>query len=141
MRAILGRPPSPAGSVVHGFERGRTLGFPTANIEVETGTIFPGRGVYAARALVDGRWYRAAVNVGHNPTFHYRGDETGIVHVEAFLLGFDGDIYGHCDPARLPAQDPRRAALRVRRRPGRPDAARHRVPRRLADPAFAEVGL
>jgi riboflavin kinase/FMN adenylyltransferase len=95
VRAILGRPPSAAGRVAHGFQRGRSLGVPTANLDVEADTIFPGRGVYAARALVDGRWYRAAVNVGENPTFHYRDEETTVVHVEAFLLGFEGDLYDH----------------------------------------------
>ena len=92
-REILGRPPRTVGRVVRGFQRGRQLGFPTANIEAETGTMFLGRGVYAARARVGERWYRAAVNVGHNPTFLHHGDETGIVHVEAHLLGFEGDIY------------------------------------------------
>jgi riboflavin kinase / FMN adenylyltransferase len=92
-REILGRPPRTVGRVVRGFERGRHLGFPTANVEAQTGTMFPGRGVYAARARVGDRWYRAAVNVGHNPTFLHHGDETGIVHVEAFLLEFEGDIY------------------------------------------------
>jgi riboflavin kinase/FMN adenylyltransferase len=95
VREILGRPPSAAGRVVHGLKRGRTLGVPTANIEAEADTIFPGRGVYAARVLVDGRWYRAAVNIGHNPTFLRSAAETGVVHVEAFLLGFSGDIYDH----------------------------------------------
>jgi riboflavin kinase/FMN adenylyltransferase len=93
-REILGRPPRTIGRVVRGFERGRRLGFPTANIEAHTGTLFPGIGVYAARAQVGGRWYRAAVNVGHNPTFVHHGDELGIVHLEAHLLGFEGDIYG-----------------------------------------------
>jgi len=93
-REILGRPPRTIGRVVRGFERGRRLGFPTANIEAHTGTLFPGLGVYAARAQVDGRWYRAAVNVGHNPTFVHHGDEVGTVHVEAYLIGFEGDIYG-----------------------------------------------
>lgn len=95
VRDILGRPPSTHGMVVQGVRRGRSLGFPTANLEVEVGTIFPGRGVYAARALVDGRWYRAAVNIGHNPTFHSRQEEMTTVHIEAFLLAFEGDIYGH----------------------------------------------
>jgi riboflavin kinase / FMN adenylyltransferase len=95
VRSVLGRPPSAAGRVVHGFRRGRSLGVPTANLDVEADTIFPGRGVYAARALVDGCWYRAAVNVGENPTFHYRDEETTVVHVEAFLLGFEGDLYDH----------------------------------------------
>ena len=95
VREILGRPPSAAGVVVHGDERGRTLGVPTANVDVEAGTIFPGRGVYAARVLVDGSWYRAAVNIGHNPTFRSRDVETTHVTVEAFLLDFAGDIYEH----------------------------------------------
>jgi riboflavin kinase/FMN adenylyltransferase len=93
-REILGRPPRTVGTVVRGFERGRRLGFPTANVEAHTGTLFPGLGVYAARAQVDGRWYRAAVNVGHNPTFVHHGDELGVVYLEAYLLGFEGDIYG-----------------------------------------------
>jgi riboflavin kinase/FMN adenylyltransferase len=92
-REILGRPPRTVGRVVRGFERGRRLGFPTANVEAHTGTLFPGLGVYAARAQVDGRWYRAAVNVGHNPTFVHHGDELGLVYLEAYLLRFEGDIY------------------------------------------------
>jgi len=99
VRHILGRPPRVLGTVVRGFERGRRLGFPTANIEAETGTMFPGRGVYAARALVGDSWHTAAVNVGHNPTFRHHGDELGIVHVEAYLLDFSADIYGA--PIRL----------------------------------------
>jgi riboflavin kinase/FMN adenylyltransferase len=93
VREILGRPPSASGVVVHGDKRGRTLGVPTANVDVEAGTIFPGRGVYAARALVEGRWYRTAVNIGHNPTFQSREEPTTHVTVEAFLLDFSGDIY------------------------------------------------
>jgi riboflavin kinase / FMN adenylyltransferase len=94
VRAILGRPPRITGVVVHGDKRGRTLGFPTANIEAHTGMIFPGRGVYAARAELHGRWHRAAVNVGHNPTFLHRGDETAFVRIEAYLLDYEGDAYG-----------------------------------------------
>ena len=93
VREILGRPPSATGVVAHGDKRGRTLGVPTANVDVEAGTIFPGRGVYAARCLVDGTWYRAAVNIGHNPTFQSRDEPTTHVTVEAFLLQFSGDIY------------------------------------------------
>ena len=93
VREILGRPPSAAGLVAHGDKRGRTLGVPTANVDVEAGTIFPGRGVYAARAFVAGSWYRAAVNIGHNPTFQSREEPTTHVTVEAFLLAFSGDIY------------------------------------------------
>jgi riboflavin kinase/FMN adenylyltransferase len=93
VREILGRPPSAAGVVVHGDRRGRKLGVPTANVDVEAGTVFPGRGVYAARALVGGAWYRAAVNIGHNPTFQSREEPTTRVTVEAFLLDFSDDIY------------------------------------------------
>ena len=92
VREILGRPPSATGRVIPGVQRGRTLGVPTANIEVRAGTIFPGRGVYAARACVQDTWYRAAVNIGHNPTFR-RHAETTSVSIEAFLLDFHGDIY------------------------------------------------
>jgi riboflavin kinase / FMN adenylyltransferase len=93
VRHILGRPPSATGRVVPGMRRGRTLGVPTANVDVEAGTVFPGRGVYAARVRVGESWYRAAVNVGHNPTFRGRGEKTAHVTVEAHLLGFSGDLY------------------------------------------------
>jgi riboflavin kinase/FMN adenylyltransferase len=93
VREILGRPPSAAGLVAHGDKRGRTLGVPTANVDVEAGTIVPGRGVYTARVFVAGAWYRAAVNIGHNPTFQSREEPTTHVTVEAFLLAFSGDIY------------------------------------------------
>ncbi len=93
VREILGRPPSAAGRVVPGVRRGRTLGVPTANVDVEAGTVFPGRGVYVARVRVADHWFRAAVNIGHNPTFHDRDEETTHVTVEAHLLGFSGDIY------------------------------------------------
>jgi riboflavin kinase/FMN adenylyltransferase len=95
VREILGRPPSATGRVVAGVQRGRTLGVPTANIKVQAGRIFPGRGVYAARANVQGRWHRAAVNIGHNPTFRHHA-ETASVSIEAHLLDFTGDIYD-CD--------------------------------------------
>ena len=141
VREILGRPPSAAGLVAVGDQRGRTLGVPTANIDVEAGTIFPGRGVYAARVHVDGAWYRAAVNVGHNPTFRSKAVETTHVTVEAFLLGFSGDIYQR--PIRVDflhkIRDERRfdtvekLVTQMRR-----DIAETAG---LGDPAFADVGL
>jgi riboflavin kinase / FMN adenylyltransferase len=141
VREILGRPPSAAGVVVHGDKRGRTLGVPTANVDVEAGTIFPGRGVYAVRALVEGAWYRAAVNIGHNPTFQSKDAPTTHVTVEAFLLDFSGDIYDReirldflhkiRDELRFESVD----ALVVQMRK---DIA---ATRDLADPALTEVGL
>jgi riboflavin kinase/FMN adenylyltransferase len=74
------------GEVVEGDRRGRELGFPTANVVPDDRLVVPGHGVYAAFA--NGR--PAAVNVGVRPTF-----ETGRgLLVEAFLIGFDEDLYG-----------------------------------------------
>lgn len=81
---LLGRRYALAGVVESGERRGRTLGFPTANLG-ETHTAVPGEGVYAARAL----GHAAAVNVGPCPTF---GEPTP--KVEAHLIGYDGDLYG-----------------------------------------------
>jgi riboflavin kinase/FMN adenylyltransferase len=82
----LGAPFLLEGTVVEGDERGRKLGFPTANIVPADDLVCPGHGVYAAFA--DGR--PAAVNVGVRPTF-----ETGRgLLVEAYLIDFNGDLYG-----------------------------------------------
>jgi riboflavin kinase/FMN adenylyltransferase len=93
--AYLGSPFQLRGAVVHGDKRGRTLGFPTANLVPDPALVYPGHGVYACRAAVelDGewRWWPAATNVGVRPTFV---TGRGLL-VEAFLLGFDGDLYGH----------------------------------------------
>ena len=74
------------GAVVEGDQRGRTLGFPTANIVPDDGLVVPGHGVYAAFA----NGVPAAVNVGVRPTF-----ETGRgVLIETYLIDLDGDLYG-----------------------------------------------
>lgn len=85
---LLGRPFSLRGAVVHGAARGRGLGFPTANVSPREECL-PPAGVYAAWALVGHVPVPAAVNIGTNPTFG--GTETT---VEAFLLDFEGDLYG-----------------------------------------------
>ena len=91
--SLLGRPFDLDGSVIHGDARGMGLGFPTANVAPDPVLVHPGRGVYAGRALVDTAWYTAAITVGVNPTFG--GDPTTTpIRVEAFLLGFSGDLYG-----------------------------------------------
>jgi riboflavin kinase / FMN adenylyltransferase len=88
-RRFLGDDFRMRGTVAHGDERGRTLGFPTANLVPDPRLVVPGHGVYACRAQVGGRDLAAAVNVGVRPTFHTgRG-----VLVEAYLLDFDEDIY------------------------------------------------
>ncbi len=89
-RTLLGRAPSVAGTVARGDRRGTSLGFPTANLEIG-GSVRPPAGVYAAEVAVDGRDYRAVVNIGTRPTFHENGVET----IEAHLLDFSGgDLYG-----------------------------------------------
>lgn len=86
---LLGRPFSYSGTVVRGDGRGRTLGYPTANIEVG----YPWKaqaafGVYGGKATVQGRDYPAIANLGRHPTF---GGET--VKIEVHLLDFQGDLY------------------------------------------------
>jgi len=82
---LLGRPPEVSGLVVAGDARGGTLGFPTANLRPEPGVVVPGFGIYAGAAGTN----RAAISIGTNP--HYGGEER---RVEAFLLDFEGDLYG-----------------------------------------------
>jgi riboflavin kinase / FMN adenylyltransferase len=82
---LLGRPAEVEGVVVSGDSRGGTLGFPTANLAVPANVLVPEYGIYAGAA--DAR--RAAVSIGVNP--HYGGRER---RVEAFLLDFEGDLYG-----------------------------------------------
>lgn len=82
---LLGRPPEVEGAVVGGDRRGAGLGYPTANLDVPPGLLVPKLGIYAGAVL--GR--RAAVSIGTNP--HFGGTER---RVEAFLLDYDGDLYG-----------------------------------------------
>jgi riboflavin kinase/FMN adenylyltransferase len=90
---LLGAPFTVTGEVVHGDERGRTLGYPTANIVPREGYVTPGHGVYACRAVLEsGEAYSAATNVGVRPMFVTGRGEL----IEAYLLGFDGDLYGAC---------------------------------------------
>jgi len=86
--ALLGRAFRVAGTVVAGARRGRTLGFPTANLG-DVPTVLPGTGVYAVRAVVGGATWPAAANVGPNPTF---GEDAR--KVEVHLIDFAGNLYG-----------------------------------------------
>jgi riboflavin kinase / FMN adenylyltransferase len=87
---FLGAPFIMRGPIVHGDKRGRTLGFPTANLVPEPQLVVPDHGIYACRATVGGETHVAAVNVGVRPTFT---TGRGLL-VEAYLLDFDADIYG-----------------------------------------------
>ena len=86
--SLLGRPYSVGGWVVEGHRRGRTLGFPTANVKPDK-DLLPARGIYAVRALLEGKTYGGVLNIGFNPTF----SDTAL-SVEVYLFDFDGDIYG-----------------------------------------------
>jgi len=85
----LGRPYSYIGVVVEGRHRGERLGFPTANV-ASPRFLVPGEGVYAGWAIIQGERRRAAVSVGRAPTFH----KDHPVGVEAFILDFEGELYG-----------------------------------------------
>ena len=87
--ALLGHPFFVDGVVVEGERRGRTLGFPTANLQTENEAL-PSSGVYAVRCRVStGQWVPGVANLGHRPTFGGTGPS-----VEAHLIGFDADLYG-----------------------------------------------
>ena len=91
---LLGDPFQLRGEVVHGDKRGRTLGYPTANLVPDSRYVTPGHGVYAARAMLIGPdpelILPAAVNIGVRPQFVTGRGEL----IEAYLLDFEGDIYG-----------------------------------------------
>ena len=86
---LLGRPYSVRGEVVAGDRRGRTIGFPTANVRPDPAVIVPARGVYACAVRVGDESHAACTNVGVAPTF-----ERGENRIEAHLLDFAGDLYG-----------------------------------------------
>lgn len=86
----LGRPYAISGTVVKGYQEGRKLGFPTANIDaMACGLLIPKVGVYAVEALVDGAWLPAMMDIGVRPTFD--GDKLSL---EVNILDFGGDLYG-----------------------------------------------
>ncbi len=87
--AWLGRAYRLSGEVIHGDKRGRTIGFPTANIAVWPRQIIPSNGVYAAWAWLGEAWHLAVTNIGQRPTFEGQN-----ITVEAHLLDFSAQIYG-----------------------------------------------
>jgi riboflavin kinase/FMN adenylyltransferase len=99
---LLGRPPELEGVVVAGDQRGGTLGYPTANLAVPPELLVPAYGIYAGEAVAldhpGAPRFRTALSIGVNP--HYGGVER---RIEAFLLDFDGDLYGR--PLRIELWD------------------------------------
>lgn len=90
---LLGYPYSVTGTVVMGNQIGRTLGFPTANLDIPGEFLMINNpGVYACRTVIDGKWYDAMANTGLRPTIGDRADGDFIIEVNIF--DFDGDLYG-----------------------------------------------
>jgi riboflavin kinase/FMN adenylyltransferase len=88
---LLGRLYSLHGPVIHGDGRGRTIDVPTANIAYSRQKMIPAKGIYACWAHLNGQKYRAAINIGTNPTFT---PDKQTPNVEAHLLDFRGELYG-----------------------------------------------
>ena len=89
---MLGRPYQVSGEVIHGEQRGRTLGFPTANIPIAQDRVWPSDGVYAGwLERADGSSHNCAINIGRRPTFYLHAEHSLL---EAHLIDFDGDLYG-----------------------------------------------
>lgn len=86
---LLGRNHYLSGIVVLGDQRGRTLGFPTANIAVDSQLLLPGDGIYATWAIIDGKRYKSATSIGVRPTFNLTQRL-----VEVFVMDFSADLYG-----------------------------------------------
>jgi riboflavin kinase/FMN adenylyltransferase len=96
---ILGRPHEVRGRVERGDQRGRELGFPTANVAVPERVCLPADGVYAGTYVgEDGVERTAAISLGRRPTFYA---ESGLLLLEAHLLDFDGDLYGQAARVRF----------------------------------------
>jgi riboflavin kinase/FMN adenylyltransferase len=87
---LLGRPFSLRGPVVAGDRRGRTLGFPTANIAIGLDRALPAYGIYVARAWVRQNAHESVTSIGIRPTFNVEPRPV----VETFVLDFDEDVYG-----------------------------------------------
>lgn len=88
---LLGYPYRVEGKVIHGNAKGSsTLGFPTANCEIDEEFILPKRGVYIGKVIVNHQHKAAMINIGHNPTFNKRN----MISIEAHILDFNEDIYG-----------------------------------------------
>lgn len=89
---LLGQPYFIKGIVIHGDKRGRTIGFPTANIGLNNSYIVPPTGVYAVKAEINGEIYNGVCNIGYKPTFYEKRPEQPSIEVN--LFDFDQEVYG-----------------------------------------------
>jgi riboflavin kinase / FMN adenylyltransferase len=89
---LLGRYYETCGTVIHGDKRGRTIGFPTANIDLWDNYLLPPLGVYAVKFHVENEWYFGVCNIGYKPTF--KTENSSKPSVEVHLFNFTEEIYG-----------------------------------------------
>ncbi len=87
---MLGRPYQLHGTVVTGQQRGREIGFPTANLKLSEEYVIPKKGVYAVKVEIEGKHYFGMCNIGHNPTFNFNDQ----ICIETNIFNFEDDIYG-----------------------------------------------
>lgn len=87
---LLGYPYKVKGTVIHGDKRGRTLGFPTANMQIDEDYLIPKLGIYAVRFIIGGKSYAGMASIGYNVTFKTDQERS----IEVFILDFDREIYG-----------------------------------------------
>lgn len=88
-RGMLGRPYGVEGAIIRGAQRGRTIGFPTANLHPNN-RVIPKFGVYATATLIGDIWRRGITNVGVRPTFEMEAEPS----IETYVFDFEGDLYG-----------------------------------------------
>lgn len=117
-RRMLGRPYGVEGRVVRGAERGRALGFPTANLHPQN-RVIPRNGVYVTATLIDGEWRRSVTNIGRRPTFERDAEPS----IETFVMGWEGDLYGDVVRVRFLSR------LRDERRFGSVDELKQQIER------------
>ncbi len=79
------------GKVIHGKKLGRTIGYPTANLEVPVNKLLPKSGAYIVEVYIDDQFYKGMLSIGTNPTID---DQNETLHTEVYILDFDQDIYG-----------------------------------------------
>jgi len=79
------------GKVIHGKKLGRTIGYPTANIDVPINKLLPKSGAYIVEVWIDNQFYKGMLSIGTNPTID---DQNQSLHTEVYILNFDQDIYG-----------------------------------------------
>lgn len=88
-RRMLGRPYGVEGTIIHGAERGRTIGFPTANLKPKN-RVIPRYGVYATATLIGDVWRKSITNIGVRPTFENEAEPS----IETYIFDYDGNLYG-----------------------------------------------